>query len=176
MKNQKKGILLGVTFLLTILLLGIGHVQAKATTTSFETLEFLTGPPGAPEKVWVEDGTLYIRNQLFVFAVVEGDLSGIVEYCGNWNIDLATMSGVGWGSNSFIGEWVTESPYTGPVGWLGHSVIKVTGFGGPDMFVSGKYLGHGTAGFEGMLIKGIFETDPVTGGTFLSGTVLNPQG
>lgn len=182
MKIQKKTALLGILILVSSLFLGISQVQARATKISFESLEFLSGPlpgpePGPPGKVWIKGGILHIRDQLFLFAVVDGDLFGTVEYLANWNIDLATNSGVGWGSNCFSGEWVSEGPYTGPVSWDGFSVIKVTDFGKPNMFVSGKYVGHGGDGLEGMLIKGIFETHPtIPYGTILAGTVLSPHG
>lgn len=176
MRLHRKTALIGSLVLVCTLFFGMTRVQAKATPTQFYSLEHLAGPPGIPERAWVEDGTLYLRNMLFIFVVFNGDLNGIVEYHANWNVDLSTGEGVGWGKNVFNGVWLKDETFTSPISWHGHSVIKVTGWGTPGQFVDGIFIAHGEEGLEGMLIKGIFQSVPNSNNVILAGTILNPHG
>ena len=124
----------------------------------------------------MEDGFLYIRNQCYIFTVVQGDIIGTVIYIGNWNVDLATGNGVGWGTNDFSGNWVSEGSLKGSIAWSGHSLLRVTDFGGQNQVVTGIFIAHGELGLEGMHIKGYFEPDPISGMLILAGTINNPHG
>lgn len=173
MKKPKKTVVIGILTIFSLLLLGMMQVQGKATRTEFfcyERLDSVTNPVAQ----WVEDGILHKRGEVYTFVVYTGDLLGIVTFVSNTNLDLATGKGVGWGTNAFEGTWVSDGPLKDrEVVWTGKSTMKIEGFGAK---ITGKFISHGSAGIEGMQVKGYYEKLGLYADTLLAGEILNPHG
>ncbi|MFX0210580.1 MAG: hypothetical protein ACFFDT_31660 [Candidatus Hodarchaeota archaeon] len=167
MKMQKKALLIGLFLLMGLPILDSSPVQAGATAAEFTSIETITDP--GQGKVWFESNMMYIRDAIFTASVEGDDLYGFLTGEGNFNIDMNTGNGVGWGTNIFDGYYRDMK-----VGFEGSSTCKIIQFFGPSTSILGKFVSHGSQGFDGMLIKGTFVT--VGADLILSGVILDPHG
>ena len=159
-------LIISVSLLLTVTT--TTGAQAKATHdlywTARKTYE------GVPERMWVRDGILHVRNAPGEYTIGDdgGDFTGTKVSSENVNMDLATGNGVAWGVSILT---VTGSEW----GLTGTFEIRWTCKFIAGKLVSGNLIGHGSGGFEGWVLKCAFL--PEVGGVLSAeGFLLDPHG
>ena len=173
MRIRIKGVVLTATLLFSVLFLSVVIVQAKATRTDFSLIEKSCTAPRAPDRVWIEDRILHVRNQVYIFVIEKGELSGIVTFVSNVKFDLATGEDVKSGYNSFASEWLADGSLKGAIKRAGTSVREISEFNTPTMNIHEKFVAHGNSQIGQILIKGYYERrGPPLMGTILDGEII----
>lgn len=112
---------------------------------------------GPAERSWFADNTHHGRNAIYT-SIIESDYPELV-YDGtaypNWNINIKTMQGVGWGtfqnyipgsSDGWIGIYNSEMHMAWPL-------VIMAPQEEPLWLNDGRVVGHGTGSFHGMQMK-----------------------
>ena len=154
MKMGRRVAFLGMTILMCQFIFVTVGVQAKKTTTE---INFVYGWDliDHAERMWEScNGVWHLRGSPHYGTVLSSDscFKGKIVYMGNLNLfddllDPTTFNSVGWGKVEFTGTYKGE-----PVGFYGNVVLKIH-----EYYITGKFVCHGTEGFEGLSIKVYFE-------------------
>jgi hypothetical protein len=155
---MKRGIV-RLTLLVVLIFLAFlssGTATAGSDFPVFHSIETFCSA-GAAERAWSADNTHHGRNALYT-SIVDSDNPEVlydgIAYA-NWNINIKTMQGVGWGtykhtvlgsSDGWRGNWTAESHIAWPL-------VLMAPQGDPLWLNDGQGVGHGFGAFEGMQVK-----------------------